>query len=393
MGQTVDFTTFVTGTPNTSALINVPIASKNLFNPLMPDATCPANQLSSNNFYLLFAPGGDFSDTNIISCKLPLQENTQQPNQPTGLSLSAGDSAVSISWSQPQGSGETVPVSYQVLCATADGQPIPGVTHTTQAYSVCDTANGVILRRNNYVTSGSTITTDDGGVAVAPDLGAALLPPPPIEPQDVHTDALDGGTDDAGVTVTNSDFASTLDPSFICSEEIKPTGANLSTRIKGLTNNVPYQFVVVSIDSFGNPTAGPLLIGTPQPTEDLYKRYRSQGGTASGFCFIATAAFGSYEDRYVKVLRDFRDEVLLPTSGGRAFVDWYYQSSPPAADWIGDHYAARVGVQMLLWPVIGVAALIVYTTAWQKALLCTLLLAFLLRKRIRRALQHGAARA
>ena len=51
-----------------------------------------------------------------------------------------------------------------------------------------------------------------------------------------------------------------------------------------------------------------------------------------GFCFLATAAWGSYQEPHVQVLRRFRDEVLLTNGPGRAFVSAYYATSPPLAD-------------------------------------------------------------
>jgi hypothetical protein len=133
--------------------------------------------------------------------------------------------------------------------------------------------------------------------------------------------------------------------------------------------------------------------GTPAPSEDLYRRLYADGAHPHGFCFVATAAFGSYESRYVKVLRDFRDEVLLSTDEGRAFVDWYYQHSPPAADWIREHRAARIATQMALWPVIGVAAFWLYVPLWIKLLALALLSARIFRRELRQAWARRARRA
>jgi hypothetical protein len=46
---------------------------------------------------------------------------------------------------------------------------------------------------------------------------------------------------------------------------------------------------------------------------------------AGGGCFIATAAFGSYMEPKVKLLRDFRDEYLLDSTPGKWFVKQYYR--------------------------------------------------------------------
>jgi len=391
-GLSIDFTSFVQGTTSTSPYLNVNIPAGPLFNPNNAgSANCPLSQILVNNFYMLFAPPGVDITTMPQVCSITLGENLQTPLPVTGVNVSAGDSAVTLSWTAPTGVGEQVPFEYQILCADADGNPVPGKDTTVRAYSVClDPATNNISRRTNYVTaSGSGTATDDGGVTPA-DLGMQVPFNPPPEPEDVHTLATDdaGVADDGGAQpITNSDFAKTLDPAFICSGEIKPTGTTVTSRVDKLNNHQTYQFVILAIDQNGNAVASPPITATPQPTEDLYTRYRDAGGSASGFCFIATAAFGSYEDRYVKVLRDFRDEVLLPNSVGRDFVDWYYTTSPPLAHFIEQHYWARVGAQMLLWPVIGVAALVTYTSPWEKALLCTLLVAFLLRRRFAKAVR------
>ncbi|HHL40684.1 MAG TPA: cytochrome C [Deltaproteobacteria bacterium] len=81
----------------------------------------------------------------------------------------------------------------------------------------------------------------------------------------------------------------------------------------------------------------------------------SSSSSGGGGCFIATAAFGSYEQRYVRLLRLFRDEVLLENAAGRAFVDLYYRLSPPLADWIADHDGARAVARVMLWPLIAAA--------------------------------------
>jgi len=54
-------------------------------------------------------------------------------------------------------------------------------------------------------------------------------------------------------------------------------------------------------------------------------------------CFIATAVYDSPTAPKVMILRSFRDENLLHSSFGKAFVRSYYKYSPPFASFLGRH--------------------------------------------------------
>jgi hypothetical protein len=74
-------------------------------------------------------------------------------------------------------------------------------------------------------------------------------------------------------------------------------------------------------------------------------------------CFIATAAFGSPMAREVGVLREFRDEVLLPHAGGRAAVAVYYRIGPTFARMIAGSETLKALVRAGLAPMIWLAPL------------------------------------
>ena len=94
-------------------------------------------------------------------------------------------------------------------------------------------------------------------------------------------------------------------------------------------------------------------------------------------CFIATAAYGSPFEGHVEILRQFRDAYLLPTRAGQAFVNAYYNLSPPVAEFIAEHNSLRAMVRWSLAPVVGMSYVALYTTAAEKILIILLMFSLL----------------
>ncbi|MEA3414967.1 MAG: CFI-box-CTERM domain-containing protein, partial [Thermodesulfobacteriota bacterium] len=93
------------------------------------------------------------------------------------------------------------------------------------------------------------------------------------------------------------------------------------------------------------------------------------GGGGGGDCFIATAAFGSYIEPHVKILRDFRDAYLLTNRIGQSFVRFYYKYSPPLADFIAGDESRKTIVRYALYPLVGLSYVALHTTFAQQALM------------------------
>ncbi|RJP24058.1 MAG: hypothetical protein C4520_05035 [Candidatus Abyssobacteria bacterium SURF_5] len=98
------------------------------------------------------------------------------------------------------------------------------------------------------------------------------------------------------------------------------------------------------------------------------------GGGGGSPCFIATAAYGSEDTRQLTILRDFRDQYLLPNWAGRSFVKLYYHVSPPIASVIVEHSTLQAVVRAALIPLVAFANAVLVTSSAQKAIVVLSLL-------------------
>ena len=95
--------------------------------------------------------------------------------------------------------------------------------------------------------------------------------------------------------------------------------------------------------------------------------------TPAAPCFIATAACGTPMAEQIQILREFRDGYLLTNPLGQAFVDFYYTTSPPMAEFITEHPTLKPVVRAGLMPAVAMSAMVVNTTPVEKTAILGLL--------------------
>ena len=135
-------------------------------------------------------------------------------------------------------------------------------------------------------------------------------------------------------------------------------GNVVSYTLGGLVDGTPYAIGLVTYDQAGNTsglsnTVTVIPVHIPSPSDLAGQK---------GNCFIATAAYGSYDDFDVWVLRQFRNKILLKSDAGRWFVKTYYELSPPLAHFIAGHDALRAIIRVLLKPFVFGSMVVLYGT-------------------------------
>jgi hypothetical protein len=151
-------------------------------------------------------------------------------------------------------------------------------------------------------------------------------------------------------------------------------GNNTTHTITGLEEDRVYYFAITAYDSEYNESdySDELTYAVTSP-----ETYVSGSGGGGGGCFIATAAFGSPMAKHVLILRQFRDKILLPNTLGRIAILFYYEYSPPFADYIATHGNLRRFIRWSLLPIIGLCWVALKLGIWVALSASMLLLSFI----------------
>jgi len=105
----------------------------------------------------------------------------------------------------------------------------------------------------------------------------------------------------------------------------------------------------------------------------VFGGFQHPSETNGGFCFIATAAYGTPMSGEIQILRQFRDQYLLTNPLGQAFVNFYYRLSPPIAEFITEHPGLKPMVRTGLLPAVVTSTIVVNTSPTEKIAILGLL--------------------
>ncbi len=182
--------------------------------------------------------------------------------------------------------------------------------------------------------------------------------------------------------------SATIESSDSSDLNVATDGSNLERNVvtAGLTNNTTYIFRIAMVDEANNVVQffpNVAADATCDDADPVVRRGCPWAATPEEVlglltddfnCFIATAAYGSFLEPKLKILRDFKFKILLQNEYGREFVKAYYKYGPHAARWIHDKPWARAATQAALWPVYLYSGLALQLGFWPATAIAFLLL-------------------
>ncbi|MDP6976627.1 MAG: fibronectin type III domain-containing protein [Acidimicrobiales bacterium] len=212
--------------------------------------------------------GQENADTDFA---VAVYEGASAPGAPTGLSGTAGDGQVALSWTAPSDNGGAAVTGYKVESSTNGGSSWSTVTADTGSTSTSYTATGL--------TNGTAHTFRVSGVnAVGAGTASSTASATPVTTPGVPTSlsgaAGDGQValswtapgDNGGAAITGYQVESSTDGETWSTVTADTGSSTASYTATGLTNGTAYTFRASAINSVGTGTVSSTASATPRTT-------------------------------------------------------------------------------------------------------------------------------
>ena len=127
---------------------------------------------------------------------------------------------------------------------------------------------------------------------------------------------------------------------------------------------VPYSLPEPDTKDISNVEESVQIESTEKIDDSLDNNYELESTSNGGGCLIATAAFGSEMAPQVQFLREIRDNTVMTTQSGTAFMtgfnQFYYSFSPHVADYERENPVFKEMVKLSLTPLLTSLTLLNY---------------------------------
>jgi alpha-tubulin suppressor-like RCC1 family protein len=130
-------------------------------------------------------------------------------------------------------------------------------------------------------------------------------------------------------------------------------GRHLGSRSENTYSTFYKKPVQVGTGFFGVSCGVEHILFLQDPDTGSYSIENNDDKNGEGGCFVATAAYGSFLEPHVIILREFRDRFLLNNSIGQTFVNLYYNYSPSIAKIITNNAFLRLAFRWGMLPIVG----------------------------------------
>jgi hypothetical protein len=346
-GKCFEVPGFSNASPPTAERIEIKVEPAWVVDSMSADPTCVEGDSSSNIYLLILDSSAE--QAILDSYVEQIRYDTQRPEAPVDVTAEYGGESVTVSW-DVAGDNAKEWTYFRVLCYPTQGTTQPADASSDgssepDAAGDGDAVEDVPDEEDEADASEAEEVTGDAEEDATPDTG--------------------GGGDDAGSQDAAGEGSAVCpsggfnegdvpDEAYFCTGLLG--SSTRSTTVDGLQNDVAYKFAVVAYDSFRNPSLlSEVACATPQEVCDFWCEYNKNNGEGGGFCFVATAAYGSPLHPFVGTLRSFRDEILSKLSAGRWLIAQYYARSPAAAGAIEDSPILKNAARVALLPAVAVA--------------------------------------